>query len=47
MVDEPADANLGEKHSVRMAEDAKWYFVKDNRAANSKEYKGKMLTQQP
>ena len=26
-----------------MAEDAKWYFVKDNRAANTKEYKTKML----
>ncbi len=35
-VDEPANAHLGEKHSVRLAEDAKWYFVKDNRAANAK-----------
>ena len=42
-VDVPINAHLGKEHTVQMAEDAKLYFVKDNRAANTKEYKTKML----
>ena len=42
-VEVPINAHLGKYHTVRMADDAKLYFVKDNRAANSKEYKTKVM----
>ena len=42
-IEVPINAHLGKYHTVRMAEDAKWYFVKDNRAVNAKEYKTKVI----
>jgi hypothetical protein len=39
----PINAHLGKDHTVRMEDDAKWYFVKDNRAVNTKEYKTKVI----
>ena len=39
----PINAHLGKDHTVKMEDDAKWYFVKDNRAVNTKEYKTKVI----